>query len=175
MEIARNRLVDLGVGGVKIGHFFDHEPNEWGRQRAAALPKGPHSERITVADNEITRAGQLFPGAVGVFVGENPGNQIVHNHIHGLPWVGISVGSPQTFEPSQARDNIAPGTRIRYNVVHDIRHRDYGGWGIYTDQGSADILIESNLVYRCNCGPLFVSYTGTGPRRPQAPGPARPT
>src|SRR5262249_40548550 len=54
---------------------------------------------------------------------------------------------------------VSPGTRIRYNVIHDIQHRDYGGWGIYNDQGSADILVEKNLVYRCSSGPLFVSIT----------------
>jgi len=117
-----------------------------------------------------------------VFVGENPDNKVVYNHIHNLPWMGISIGSLQTFEPSQAVNNlvehnhvhhigqgvlsdiggiytnsISPGTCIRYNVVHDVNHRDYGGWGIYTDQGSADILVEKNLVYRCSSGPLFVS------------------
>jgi hypothetical protein len=180
IEIAHNRMVDLGAGGVRIGHFFDHEPNERGIQRTAALPKGPHSRAITVAGNEISDSGHLFPGSVGVFVGENPDNRVVHNHVHDLPWVGISVGSLRTFEPSQATDNVVehnhvhhlgdgvlsdiggiytnsiqPGTRIRYNVVHDVRHRDYGSWGIYTDQGSADILIEKNLVYRCGTGPFF--------------------
>jgi parallel beta-helix repeat protein len=53
--------------------------------------------------------------------------------------------------------SISPGTRIRYNIVHDIQHRDYGGWGIYTDQGAGDVLIEKNIVYRCGSGPLFVS------------------
>lgn len=135
-----------------------------------------------MANNEITGGGHLFPGSVGVFVGENPDNKVVRNHIHDLPWMGISVGSLQTFEPSQATGNlvehnyvhhigqgvmsdvggiytnsISPGTCIRYNVVHDVKHRDYGGRGIYTDQGSADILIEKNLVYRCSSGPLFVS------------------
>ncbi|MCC6445851.1 MAG: right-handed parallel beta-helix repeat-containing protein, partial [Armatimonadetes bacterium] len=184
IEIAHNRMTDLGAGGVKIGHFFDVEAGERGRRRKASLPKGPHSQRITVADNEIFDSGHLFGGSVGVFVGENPGNKIVHNHIHDLPWMGISVGSLQTFEPSQAIGNvveynhvhhigqgvlsdvggiytnsISPGTRIRYNIVHDIRHRDYGGWGIYNDQGSADILVEKNIVYRCSSGPLFVSCT----------------
>lgn len=184
LEIAHNRMVDLGAGGVKVGHFFDVEPNERGKQRAAALPKGPRSQRITVADNEIAHSGRMFAGSVGIFVGENPDNKVVYNHLHDLPWVGISVGSLQTFAPSQATGNvvehnhvhhlgqgvlsdiggiytnsISPGTRIRYNVVHDIQHRDYGGWGIYNDQGSADILIEKNLVYRCSSGPLFVSLT----------------
>jgi len=182
IDISRNRMMDLGAGGVKIGHFFDVEPNERGKQRRASLPKGPHSRRITVAHNEITNGGQLFPGSVGVFVGENPDNKVVYNHIYNLPWMGVSVGSLQTFEPSQAVNNlvehnhvhhigqgvlsdiggiytnsISPGTCIRYNVVHDVKHRDYGGWGIYTDQGSADILVEKNLVYRCSSGPLFVS------------------
>ena len=182
IEISHNLMTDLGAGGVKIGHFFDVEPNERGKQRKASLPNGPHSRRITVANNEITNGGHLFPGSVGVFVGENPDNKVVYNHIYNLPWMGISVGSLQTFEPSQAVDNliehnhvhhigqgvlsdvggiytnsISSGTCIRYNVVHDVNHRDYGGWGIYTDQGSADILIEKNLVYRCSSGPLFVS------------------
>ncbi len=38
VEISHNRMVDLGAGGVKIGHFFDVEPNERGRRRRAALP-----------------------------------------------------------------------------------------------------------------------------------------
>jgi len=184
IDISHNRMSDLGAGGVKIGHFYDVEPGERGRRRKASLPKGPHSRRITVADNEIARGGKLFAGSVGVFVGENPDNNVVYNHIHDLTWTGISVGSLQTFEPSQATGNvvehnhvhhlgngvlsdiggiytnsISPGTRIRFNVVHDVVHRDYGGWGIYADQGSADIRVEKNLVYRCSSGPLFVSAT----------------
>jgi len=185
IEIARSSFRDLGAGGVKIGHFYDVEAGERGQRRKAALPRGPHSRRITVAANEITDGGRIYPGSVGVFVGENPDNKVVHNHIHHLPWMGISVGSLHTFEPDQARNNavewnhvhhigqgvlsdiggiytssIQPGTRIRYNTVHDIRHRDYGGWGIYTDQGTADVVVESNLVYRCTSGPLFVSFCG---------------
>jgi hypothetical protein len=180
IEISHNRMLDLGAGGVKVGHFFDHEPNERGVRRTASLPRGPRSQRITVADNEITDGGHLFAGSTGVFVGENPGNKIVHNHIFNLPWMGISVGSLQTYEPSQAMGNvieynnvhnlgsgvlsdiggiytnsISPGTRIRYNIVHDVVVRDYGAYGIYTDQGSGDILIEKNLVYRCGSSPYF--------------------
>ncbi len=84
-------------------------------------------------------------------MGENPGNRIVHNHIHDLGQGVLSdLGGIYT-------NSISPGTRIRYNVVHDVRHRDYGGWGIYNDQGSADILVEKNLVYRCSSGPFFAA------------------
>jgi hypothetical protein len=51
-----------------------------------------------------------------------------------------------------------PGTRIRYNRVHDVSRRDYGGWGIYLDQGSHDILVQKNLAYRCQDGGLFAHH-----------------
>ena len=44
----------------------------------------------------------------------------------------------------------AAGTRLRFNHVHDITCRRYGGWCIYTDEGSSDVLIESNLCYNAN-------------------------
>jgi hypothetical protein len=42
--------------------------------------------------------------------------------------------------------------------VHDVARRDYGGWGIYPDQGSHDLLIQNNLVYRCQDGALFAHH-----------------
>ena len=121
IEIARNRITDIGAGGIRIGHFFSWETDGSGRlterglQRKAAMPKGPHSRRITVADNEIAHCGRFTPEAVGVFVGDNADNKIIHNHIHDLFYSGISVGSVQDFGPSQATGNI-----IEYNHVHDI-------------------------------------------------------
>ncbi len=188
IEIARNRITDIGAGGIRIGHFFSWETDgsgqltERGRRRMAAMPKGPHSRRITVADNEIAHCGRFTPEAVGVFVGDNANNTIIHNHIYDLFYSGISVGSVQDFGPGQATGNIieynhvhdighgmlsdlagiytcsTPGTVIRHNRVHDISRRDYGGWGIYPDEGSHDLLVEKNLVYRCQDGALFAHH-----------------
>jgi hypothetical protein len=158
-EIAHNRLTDLGGGGVKVGH---------------------ESQRTMVADNEIAHAGRMFMSAVGIWVGHSAGNQIVHNHIQDLHYSGISVGWQWDFKPSKAVSNIvkfnhihdlghrllsdmggiytlgvSPGTRLRYNVIHDVQARAYGGWGIYPDEGSSEILIENNLVYRCSSSPYF--------------------
>jgi hypothetical protein len=36
--------------------------------------------------------------------------------------------------------------------------RDYGGWGIYPDEGAHDLLIRQNLVYRCQGGALFARH-----------------
>ena len=189
IEISHNHITDIGAGGVRIGHFFSWETDDSGRltergiQRKAAMPTGPHSERITVADNEISHCGRFSPEAVGVFVGDNANNKVIHNHIYDLFYSGISVGSVQDFGPAQATNNIieynhihdigqgmlsdlggiytcsTPGTRIAYNLVHDVSRRDYGGWGIYTDEGSHDTVIQKNLVYHCQDGALFVHHS----------------
>ena len=48
------------------------------------MPTGPRSRRITVADNLIAHGGRVTAAGVGVFVGDNPENQIVHNEIFDL-------------------------------------------------------------------------------------------
>ena len=189
IEIARNRITDIGAGGIRIGHFFSWETDGSGRlterglRRKTAMPKGPHSQRITVADNEIAHCGWFTPEAVGVFVGDNAHNKVIHNHIYDLFYSGITVGSVQDFGSNHAAGNIVeynhvhdigqgmlsdlggiytcstPGTRIRYNLVHDVSRRDYGGWGIYLDEGSHDLLIQKNLVFRCQDGALFAHHT----------------
>jgi len=46
---------------------------------------------------------------------------------------------------------VSPGSVEEGNVIFDVRAHDYGGWGIYTDEGSSDWLITSNLVWDCTC------------------------
>ena len=160
VEISRNRMSDLGAGGVKL----------WFK-----------SARTTVADNEISHTGMIFLTSYGICVGDSPGNQIIYNHIYDRHYTGILIGWSMYFEESKAYGNVVEhnhihhigkgvmsdmggiytegicgGTRIRYNVVHDIRTRLGDNNGIYHDSG-ADILVERNLVYRCT--PLHIHYT----------------
>ena len=157
VEIVGNTITDLGAGGVKVWH---------------GAAGGESCRRVTVADNEIADGGHREHQGVGVLVGRCSGIQVVHNHIHDFDYTGISVGWTwgytegtygNVIERNHVHDigrgmlsdmggiytlGVSPGTRIRHNVFHDIVSRGYGGWGIYTDEGSSDILIESNLVYR---------------------------
>jgi len=116
--------------------------------------------------------------ACGVLVKHSFNNKIIHNEIHDLFYSGISVGWVWGYKESVTRDNYIaynhiynlgknvlsdmggiyllgaqPGTVVTDNLIHDIYAREYGGWALYTDEGSAFIRLENNICYCCsdNC------------------------
>ena len=171
VAIVGNELADLGAGGVRL---------------SGSTADGPESLRTgeaAISDNHIHDCGQIWLSAVGILLQHADRNLIAHNHVHNINYSGISVGWVWGYTPSVSRDNIiefnhvhdigkgllsdmggiytlgvSPGTVIRNNVFHDIRSHGYGGWGIYTDEGSTDILIENNVVYRTKTGGFHQHY-----------------
>ena len=136
-----------------------------------------------VSDNHIHDIGQVFPAAVGVWVGQSSYNTISHNHIHDTYYTGISVGWTWGYTATQAHHNIIeyndvhdigrgwlsdmggiytlgvqPGTVIRNNLFHHIESYSYGGWGIYTDEGSSQILIENNVAHHAKSAGFHQHY-----------------
>jgi len=156
IEIAGCTMRDLGAGAVKIR---------------------PACERNTVTDCRIHHGGKTYHGADAILIGDAGGNQVVHNEIHHFYHVGVSAGRVWGYGESKAYGNVieynhihdigqgflsdlagiytlgpSPGTRIRYNRIHDLRRRGYGAFGIYLDDGTCSVLVENNLVYRSQSG-----------------------
>jgi hypothetical protein len=78
-------------------------------------------------------------------------NIVEFNHVH-------DIGRGMLSDLAGIYTCSTPGTRIRYNLVHDVSRRDYGGWGVYSDEGSHDLRIQKNLVFRCQDGALFAHH-----------------
>ncbi len=161
-RIVRNEMFDLGAGAVLIGESA-------GRQNEAERTQGN-----IITDNHFHHMGLVFPTAVGIWVGQSSNNTIAHNHVHDLFYSAISVGWTWGYAANQCKGNRIDynhlhnigfgvlsdmgaiytlgdqaGATIRNNLIHDVNAFTYGGWGIYTDEGSTGILIENNIVYRC--------------------------
>ncbi|MCF7762268.1 MAG: right-handed parallel beta-helix repeat-containing protein [Verrucomicrobia bacterium] len=171
VRIVGNEMVDLGAGGVRLG-----EPAI--RESAFEANHGH-----VVSDNHMHALGRVYPPAVGVFVLQSGGNRITHNHIHDLFYTAISVGWNWGYRETPCRENVVEfnhlhdigqarlsdmgavytlgiqkGTVIRNNLIHDVDAFTYGGWGLYPDEGSTDILWENNVVYRTKSAGFHQHY-----------------
>jgi len=170
-RVVGNEIYDIGAGGIRVGETAK-------RQDAFEMNHGH-----VVSDNHLHELGRVYAPAVGLIIFQSGQNRVAHNHIHDLYYTAISVGWNWGYQETPCHDNviefnhlhdigqgvlsdmggiytlgIQKGTILRNNLIHDVRSHSYGGWGLYTDEGSTDIVLENNVVYRCKSAGFHQHY-----------------
>lgn len=167
-------IYDTGAGGIRVGL-----PNQSSND---TTPTGHN----TIRGNRVHATGHQFPGAVGIWLGQTSNNTVDVNLIGDTTYTGISVGWTWGYANSTANNNIiqrnylydlmqgslsdgggiytlgrSPGTVIQGNVIRGVRaYNRYGsgGWGIYNDEGSSNLQVDSNIVVNTDHGGYMLHY-----------------
>ncbi len=161
-SITNSTFDDMGAGALKFG-----QTSQW---TGDALQTGNNY----ATNNIIGNTGKVYPGSVGVWVGQSFDNKVTNNLIYNTPYTGISVGWSWGFDVTTSGRNtiadnllvnigqgqlsdmaaiytvgVAPGTVIMGNVIREVRsYPAYGAgsWGLYGDSGTSQITFANNLV-----------------------------
>lgn len=171
IRITGNTIESAGGGGIKVD---------------SGAYKGPsqlHTRYNHLTDNHIHDCGTVFYSACGILVMHAFDTYIAHNHIHDMYYSGISVGWTWGYADLCSHNNrieknhihhlgkqllsdmggvyllgVQPGTVVSGNLIHDITKSEYGGWGIYLDAGSSNIVVEKNITYRTNSQSFHINF-----------------
>lgn len=174
-RIQKNRLHDLGAGGVRVG------------EDQMAKTDAAESSHNLIDNNHIFDGGRIYPGCIGIWVAQSSHNRITHNDIHDFYYSGMSLGWNWNDDANRTHHNIvehnhihhlghgvmsdmgliyclgvSTGSVIRNNLLHDIWPYDAPayGWGIYFDGTCGGFLAENNVVYNTRSGGIFYNNGG---------------
>jgi len=158
IRVTGSLFFDGGGGGLKInGASSEGRDVTWGN---------------TISNNVIKSCGRRHMAACGILMMHSHSNILSHNEICDLFYTGISGGWVWGYADSVSRNNLIKnnhiynlgqgvlsdmggvyllgaqsGTIVSGNLIHDVKSKRYGGWGLYTDEGSGFITLENNICY----------------------------
>lgn len=163
--LSDTRVYDTGGNGIMVGQTDrpEHVTNN-----------------ITIERCLVERVGQRYFGSVGIWIGMANHCTVKRSIVRHVPYTGVSVGwkwddTPTPCHHHAIADNHIhhcmqvlsdgggvytlgrqPGTVIRGNVIHDIplNAGRAESNGIFMDQGTAELLVESNVFYATERSPL---------------------
>lgn len=187
-EVTNSSLFDTGAGGIRVGlsaapsdtaqnvPAFTLITNDVVEGVGRMLPGGYAIYVLNAHNSTVTHDLVYDTYNTGIGVGSmynssyaRPnlayGNLVAYDRVY-----DIGQGVTSDIGGIYIADYTAGGNRIIGNVIHDVTHNDvtntttpratpgYGGWGIYFDAGSSNVLAESNLVYRTSEASVHMNY-----------------
>lgn len=165
--VSRNVFRDMASGGVYV--------------------VSDSCRNLEILDNLVERVGGVYRDACGILVTRPRDMTIAHNEVRNASYTGISVGwdwnsTDKGLNNNDIHHNLVhdfmeaqddgggiytlgrmDSTRIRDNHIHSAWLNPYsGGWGVnavYLDEGSANKLVENNVIANVGGGSIYVKGT----------------
>ena len=185
--VQRCAMKDIGAGGIRIGGDLYRNGWPYENLLDSSLLELPKieqvTERVTVEDSLFEYLGRLHPAAVGIWIGHAAHNTVQRCEVYDIYYSAVSVGWVWGYSESVANNNIvrnnhlhkigqkllsdmgavytlgvSPGTKVTENLIHDVDSFSYGGWGLYTDEGSSGVEMSHNIVYNTKTGSYHHHY-----------------
>lgn len=145
------------------------------------------TKNINVNDCHIGFYGRIFNNAIGILLTHAYDCDLTYNEIHDGWYTGISVGWNWGYADHPTNKinisnnliynigngwlsdmggiytlGVQPETVLSGNIIYNVGCDEgaygYGGWGIYLDEGSSEMLVENNLVYDCSSETFHQHY-----------------